>query len=485
MEVGLVTEDGYPHKGILDFFDNRVDPTTGTLKVRGRISQPENPLVGGLFVRVRVTTGRLDRPCSWPSALGIDQGQRFVYVIDQDNKVQYKAVTAGASQGGLRRVESDLPADAWIVVNGVQRVRPGIVAAPQRAAMTDFVAAPAAAAGAGQRAQRRRSAEAARLAERRQHVRPLLHRPADLRHGHLDRHRHRRAGGADRPADRAVSGGHAADGSVTAIYPGASAKVVADTVAAPIEQEVNGVENMLYMSPSAPTTALIHSTSPSSWAPISTWPRCSCRTAWPSPRPSCPRRSSGRASRQEEVAQHPARRQPDLARTTRYDQLYLSNYATIQVKDELARAARRWRREAPRRPRLQHAGLARPGEAGRAQHDRRRRGQARSSEQNVQVAAGRIGQPPVPAGSDFQFTINTLGRLLEPEQFGDIIVKTGARRPRSRGSRDVGRVELGRQELRRQQLPRRQAASTLAIFQLPGSNALDTAEAVRRRDGAN
>ncbi len=57
MEVGLVTEDGYPHKGILDFFDNRVDPTTGTLKVRGRISQPENPLVGGLFVRVRVTTG--------------------------------------------------------------------------------------------------------------------------------------------------------------------------------------------------------------------------------------------------------------------------------------------------------------------------------------------------------------------------------------------------------------------------------------------
>jgi RND family efflux transporter MFP subunit len=140
IEVGLVTEQGYPHKGMLDFVDNRLDPATATLKVRGVISNPENPLIPGLFVRVRVTVGA-PRPLTYVAerALGIDQGQRFVYVVDKDNKVQYKAVSAGASEGGLRPIQSELPADSWVVVNGVQRVRPGIEVAPQRAAMTDFV----------------------------------------------------------------------------------------------------------------------------------------------------------------------------------------------------------------------------------------------------------------------------------------------------------------------------------------------------------
>jgi RND family efflux transporter MFP subunit len=140
-EVGLVTEEGYPHKGILSFVDNRIDPGTGTIKVRGLIDQPDHPLVPGLFVRVRVITGQ-PRPMTYVAerALGIDQGQRYVYTVDPENKVQYKAVTAGAGRGGMRRIESDLPTDAWIVVNGLQRVRPGIVVAPQQASMTDFTA---------------------------------------------------------------------------------------------------------------------------------------------------------------------------------------------------------------------------------------------------------------------------------------------------------------------------------------------------------
>jgi RND family efflux transporter MFP subunit len=141
IEVGLVTEQGYPHKGTLDFVDNRLDPATATMKVRGKLSNPEDPLTPGLFVRVRVTVGA-PRPVTFVAerALGIDQGQRFVYLVDKDNKVQYKAVTAGAGEGGLRPIQSELPADAWLVVNGVQRVRPGIEVSPQRAKMTDFVA---------------------------------------------------------------------------------------------------------------------------------------------------------------------------------------------------------------------------------------------------------------------------------------------------------------------------------------------------------
>jgi multidrug efflux pump subunit AcrA (membrane-fusion protein) len=101
IEVGLVTDQGYPHKGTLVFVDNRLNPDTAMLKVRGILSEPDNPLVPGLFVRVRVTVGA-PRPLTLVAerALGIDQGQRFVYVVDKDNKIQYKAVTAGASEGG-------------------------------------------------------------------------------------------------------------------------------------------------------------------------------------------------------------------------------------------------------------------------------------------------------------------------------------------------------------------------------------------------
>lgn len=139
IEVGLVSDAGFPHHGFLDFVDNSVNPATGTLQIRGIISNPTNPLPPGLFVRVRAKTGNAS-PTTFVAerALGIDQGQRFLYVVDGDDKVQYKAVVAGASDGGLRRIESGLTPDAWVVVNGVQRVRPGIVVTAERAKMTDF-----------------------------------------------------------------------------------------------------------------------------------------------------------------------------------------------------------------------------------------------------------------------------------------------------------------------------------------------------------
>ena len=118
------------------------------MKVRGKSSTSRGPADAGA-----VCAGARDdgapRPTTFVAerALGIDQGQRFVYLVDKDNKVQYKAVTAGGGEGGLRPIDSELPADAWLVVNGVQRVRPGIdSSAAASQAMTDFVAGAAAAA---------------------------------------------------------------------------------------------------------------------------------------------------------------------------------------------------------------------------------------------------------------------------------------------------------------------------------------------------
>jgi multidrug efflux pump len=161
----------------------------------------------------------------------------------------------------------------------------------------------------------------------------------------------------------------------------------------------------------------------------------------------------------------------------RYDQLYLSNYATIYLKDALSR--------------LKGVGdvafLGQQDYSMRAwlDADRLKALNLTSSdivaalrEQNVQVAAGQIGQPPVPAGQGFQYTLTTLGRLTEAEQFADIIIKTGEKGQVTR-LRDVARVERGAKS--QDQIAWLDGKPTvgLAIFQLPGSNAVDTAQRVR------
>ena len=162
-----------------------------------------------------------------------------------------------------------------------------------------------------------------------------------------------------------------------------------------------------------------------------------------------------------------------------YDQLYLSNYATIQIKDELARISGvgdvtfLGQQDYSMRVWLDPDQLASrnltAGDAVRALR-----------EQNIQVAAGQIGQPPVPAGQDFQYTMSTLGRLKEPEQFADIIVKTGESGQVTR-LRDIARIELGAKNQDQFATLDGNPSVGLAVFQLPGSNALEVAEQVRGR----
>jgi RND family efflux transporter MFP subunit len=136
-EVALAGENGFPHKGVLDFMDNQVAPTTGTMRVRGVIPNPAPNylLQPGFFVRVRVP-GSAKYPALLISdqAVGADQGQRFVYVVSDNNEAQYRPVKLGPVLDGLRVVREGVRAEDWVVVNGLMSIRPGAKVNPQKTA---------------------------------------------------------------------------------------------------------------------------------------------------------------------------------------------------------------------------------------------------------------------------------------------------------------------------------------------------------------
>ena len=134
--VGLEDENGYPHQGHLIFMDNALDPGTGTIHARALLANPNDSFVPGLFARVRlIGNDRYDAVLVNDSAIGTDQTVRFVLVVDQSNKVQYRAVELGPMVDGLRVVRSGLHAGDTVVVDGLMRVHPGMQVAPQLVAM--------------------------------------------------------------------------------------------------------------------------------------------------------------------------------------------------------------------------------------------------------------------------------------------------------------------------------------------------------------
>ena len=132
VSMGLADEEGYPHHGTVNFVDNRLDPTTGTLQVRGVFQNTDRMLSPGLFVRVRLPIGQPYKALLVSEeSLGTDQGQKFVYVVDKDNVAQYRRVEVGKLQQGRRVVLKGVAEDDHIVVSGLQRVRPGAVVQPK------------------------------------------------------------------------------------------------------------------------------------------------------------------------------------------------------------------------------------------------------------------------------------------------------------------------------------------------------------------
>lgn len=136
--LGLANETGHPHLGHVDFVDNRVDPTTGTIRGRAVFSNAQGQFTPGLFARLKlVASGTYEGILVSDRAIGTDLGKKYVLVLGPDNKTQYRAVTLGPKLDGLRIVRSGLSRGERIVVNGLQRVRPGMAVTPKSVAMAE------------------------------------------------------------------------------------------------------------------------------------------------------------------------------------------------------------------------------------------------------------------------------------------------------------------------------------------------------------
>jgi multidrug efflux system membrane fusion protein len=136
VKVGLADEGGYPHQGVMVFVDNALDPATGTIRSRARLDNHERLFTPGLFARVQLLgSASHDAVLINDSAVGTDQTVRYVLVVASGNKIEYRPVQLGPVIDGLRVVQSGLAPGETIVVNGLQRVRPGAQIQPQRVAM--------------------------------------------------------------------------------------------------------------------------------------------------------------------------------------------------------------------------------------------------------------------------------------------------------------------------------------------------------------
>src|SRR4051812_1047340 len=268
-------------------------------------------------------------------------------------------------------------------------------------------------------------------------------------------------------------------GEVSAYYPGANAQVVADTVAAPIEQSVNGVENMLYMSSQCTNDGMYRLTITFKIGVDLNMAQVLVQNREALAEPILPelvkRRGVTVKKKSPSTLMIVNLFSPDDSR----DSLYLSNYATIQLRDELARLdgvgdiTYMGQRDYSMRVWLDPGKMAfrnlTSSDVTRA-----------IEQQNAQVAAGQIGQPPVPNGQVFQYTMSTLGRLADAEQFADMILKTDAQ-GRIVRLRDVARIELGAQGYDQSCTLDGKPSVALSIYQRPGSNALETARLVRAK----
>jgi RND family efflux transporter MFP subunit len=147
VELALATDDGFPHRGLLDFVDNQVNPSTGTLSARAAFDNGRSFLTPGLFCRVRMPYGdpQNARLVS-ERAIGTDQGGKYLLVVNDQNVVEYRAVKLGAKSDGLLVINEGLGAGEWVVTAGIQRIRPGITVKPQQGPMIPKDAAPPAAA---------------------------------------------------------------------------------------------------------------------------------------------------------------------------------------------------------------------------------------------------------------------------------------------------------------------------------------------------
>ena len=265
---------------------------------------------------------------------------------------------------------------------------------------------------------------------------------------------------------------------VQATYPGANPKTIAETVAAPLEQAINGVENSLYMFSQSTPDGVMSLTVTFALGTDVDKAQVQVQNRVSQALPKLPEevRALGVTT---------TKQSPDLTMvvhltspTNRYDEIYLRNYATLQVKDVLARI--------PGAGSVQVFGSG--DYAMRVWIDPNKAASrnltasdivAAIREQNVQVAAGGVGQQPLNEPVAMELQVNAKGRLIDEEEFGNIIVKTGANGEKTL-LKDVARIELGASSYALRSLLDNKKAVAIPIFQLPGANAIQLSQDVRK-----
>src|ERR1700742_986299 len=266
---------------------------------------------------------------------------------------------------------------------------------------------------------------------------------------------------------------------VTTRYPGASAKTVIDTVALPIEQQVNGVEDMLYMQSYSGADGTHSLTVTFKIGTDLNFAQVLVQNRVASALSQLPQAVQNQGVTVQKKSTSILLFVTLTSPGNKYDSLYLSNYATINLKDELSRVS----------------GVGNVTVFGAGQYSMRvwldpNKLQARNlmpqdiiqavQQQSQQVTAGQVGTPPAPPGQAFQVTLNVNGRLDDASQFEDIIVKTGNNGDVTR-VRDVGSVELGAQTYSQIFSLNREPSVGIGVFQSPGANALDVERAVEKK----
>src|SRR5580700_4508697 len=266
---------------------------------------------------------------------------------------------------------------------------------------------------------------------------------------------------------------------VTTRYPGASARTVIDTVALPIEQQVNGVEDMIYMQSYSGAdgtytlTVTFKIGTDLNFAQVLVQNRVSAALS------QLPQSVQSQGVTVQKKSTSILLFVTLTSPQATYDSLFLSNYATINLRDELSRlpgvgnvtvfGAGQYSMRIWLDPnKLQNVGLM-PQDVIQA-----------VQQQSQQVTAGQVGAPPTPPGQAFQYTLNVNGRLADARQFEDVIVKTGNNGDVTR-VRDVGSVELGAQTYSQIFSLNNQPAVGIGVFQSPGANALEVERAVEKK----
>ena len=456
VRIRLLDEPTFTHVGKMDFVDNQVDPATGTIRGRALVPNPGGFLTPGQFGRLQLLgSGEFDALLVPDSAILSDQSQRFVWTVGKDDIPEPRVVEPGNLERGLRIVRAGLQRDDRIVINGMQRVRPGAKVAPTNGRIEPH----------GWQIRTAAMGFSKLFIDR-----PILAGVISVMIMLVGAVAYFALPVSQYPEVAPPSI------TVTASYPGANAETAAATVAAPLEQEINGVEGMLYLSS--------QSTSDGRTAITVTF---ALGTDLDAAQVLVQNRVNIALPRLPEDVRRLGvvtnKNTPDILMVVHIyspddsrDQLYLSNYTLLNIRDRLARldgvgdlrlfGAREYSMRIWLDPnRISSLGLT-AGEVVQALRG-----------QNVQVAGGVLDRPPSTQQGAFEVGVQLLGRLTDPAQFGNVLIKS-ADEGRLVRVRDIGRIELGAVDYSTNAYLDDKPAVAVPVFQRPGSNALETAHSV-------